>query len=136
MTGWDRLDPQFKLANRGQAEDIGRKLHAVGCVLAPRSSREPGAVFSAPEVEYLAELEHQRWVAEKLAARWRPGPRDDRARRREDLVPWAVLPDVVRERNRDAIRELPSILSDAGFQIVRLSDTGPTSAHRPDSDEP
>src|SRR5439155_22744680 len=36
LVPWERLPPALRGSNRAQAEDIGRKLRAVGCVLVPR----------------------------------------------------------------------------------------------------
>jgi len=117
---WARLSDEFKRANRAQADDIGAKLRAVGCVLSPRCGGDGAATFTEAEVELLAELEHLRWVTERTGGGWLFGKRDDRARRHPHLSGWATLDEDAREKNRAAIRELPRILADAGFQIIRI----------------
>ena len=37
-----------------------------------------------------------------------------------DLVDWQYLSGAAKDKDRDAIRELPAILRQAGFQILRL----------------
>ncbi len=117
---WERLPEEFRRASRAQAEDIGTKLRQVGCVLAPRDGVDGGARFTDEEVDRLARLEHGRWVKERVDSGWRPGARDDAGRRHPSLVGWESLDEVAREQNRYAIRELPEILADAGFQIIRI----------------
>jgi Holliday junction resolvase len=41
------------------------------------------------------------------------------------LVDWEYLSESAREKDRDAIRELPQILRQAGFQILRLPPRSP-----------
>lgn len=37
-----------------------------------------------------------------------------------DLVDWQYLSETARDKDRVAVRELPAILREAGFQILRL----------------
>lgn len=73
------------------------------------------------EIERLAMMEHERWCLDRLAAGWRYGERRDDIRKLHPaLCDWSNLPPDIRERNHDAVREVPLILSDAGFQLVRI----------------
>ncbi|MEO3808662.1 RyR domain-containing protein [Sphaerisporangium sp. B11E5] len=122
MASWERLPDRLKNANRRQAEDIGRKLASIGCALAPRV--EPGLAFSfkEQEIERLAVMEHDRWLTELVRHGWTQGPERDSVRlRHPDLDRWENLSEVAREKDRDTVRNLPCILSDAGFQIVRIT---------------
>ncbi|GAB2959063.1 hypothetical protein GCM10027280_54780 [Micromonospora polyrhachis] len=121
LVPWDELPETLRQANRAQADDIGRKLRELGCALSPRVG--PGAehVLADHEIERLAVLEHQRWVTERVATGWRyADSRDDARRLHPALSTWESLDEDMRERNHDAIRELPAILADAGFRIVRV----------------
>ncbi len=121
VPAWDHLPETLKRANRAAAEDIGRKLTLLGCVIAPRGDGEDHFAFHDGEVEKLAHLEHLRWSEERTADGWTHGPvRDDAAGRHPDLVDWNLLPDGAQEKDRQLIRNLPAILADAGFQIVRI----------------
>ncbi len=76
------------------------------------------------EVERLAEMEHERWCAERTREGWRygpPSPSDKARKTHPDLVAWAALPEGERAKNRVAVRELPRFLARAGFQIDRLA---------------
>jgi hypothetical protein len=117
---WEDLPETLQRANRAQAQDIGRKLRAVGCMLSPRVG--PGVEYSLAEaeVDQLAVMEHERWFAERVAAGWRyADSRDDARQLHPSLRAWSDLSEDIRQKNYDAIRELPTILADAGFRIVR-----------------
>jgi RyR domain-containing protein len=78
--------------------------------------------FSDDEVEVLAELEHDRWTAERLADGWQPGARDVLAKTSPHLVGWSELPEDVKEWDREPMRRIPQLLAGVGLQIRRLSD--------------
>ncbi|MGD0247358.1 MAG: RyR domain-containing protein, partial [Streptosporangiaceae bacterium] len=75
--------------------------------------------FAPAELERLAEQEHERWMQERQAQGYVPGP-DRAARQHPDLVPWADLSESSRNKDRNAVHEIPSILRQAGFLIIRL----------------
>jgi hypothetical protein len=70
-------------------------------------------------VEKLAQMEHVRWMQERTAAGKVYGPRRE-GNQHPDLVDWQYLSETARDKDRDAIRELPAILGEAGFQIIRV----------------
>jgi hypothetical protein len=55
----------------------------------------------------------------RLAQGYTQGP-DRENKQHPDLVDWHYLSDNAREKDREAVRELPAILREAGFQILRL----------------
>jgi hypothetical protein len=64
-------------------------------------------------------MEHDRWMAERHAQGYTYGP-DRVGKQHPDLVDWQYLSESAGEKDRDAVRELPAILRQAGFQILRL----------------
>lgn len=121
MVPWERLPETLRRENRAQAEDIGRKLRELGCTLSPRVGPDTEYALADSDIERLAVLEHERWLADRVAAGWRyADDRDDDRRLHPALVGWETLRADMRERNHDAIRDLPAILADAGFRIVRV----------------
>jgi hypothetical protein len=119
MRPWEELPEDLRHANLAQAAHIGTKLDAIDCAVAPESAAAPDFAFRDDEIEPLAQMEHRRWVQERQAQGFVPGPNRE-ARQHPDLVDWHYLSENAREKDRDAIRELPAILQQAGFQILRL----------------
>ncbi len=120
---WDDLPEDLRSSNRQQARHINTKLRAIDCDLVPTPGWEPARLaFTAPEVDRLAEMEHQRWVDERTAAGWQWGePADSERRISPYLVPWADLPEQAREWNRETVREIPDLVALEGFEVVRLA---------------
>jgi TrkA-N domain/RyR domain len=119
MRPWTELPDDLKQANLAQAADIRRKLRAIDCAIVPESAAVPVFAFTAGEVEQLAEQEHERWMRERQALGYVLGP-DRAAKQHPDLLPWAGLSEASRDKDRNAVCEIPSILQQAGFQIIRL----------------
>jgi hypothetical protein len=122
MAPRDQLPEHLKESNRRQADHIGVKLKRVNCGLAPLNDWDtPLHTFTPEEVERLAEMEHERWVAERLGDGWTPGKRNPDQKTSPYLVPWKGLSEEIREIDREAVRGIPSFLAKAGFRIYRLT---------------
>ena len=118
---WDQLSDDLKESNRAQAAHVGIKLAAVGCELSPLTAWDAEHFTFVPsELEKLAQMEHQRFVEERIGAGWRLGTRAPDRKRSPYLVPWSDLEEEVRDLDRLFIRGLPKFLARAGFQIVRV----------------
>lgn len=108
---WHELQEAHRESNRDQARHLGAKLAAIDCILVP--AFDPSIAFSyrdESEVQMLARMEHDRWVRE---------------RRRADpthpnLVDWHCLPADARDKDAQFVRDLPRVLADFGFQVVRV----------------
>jgi len=83
---------------------------------------QPKISFTDAELEQMAELEHERWLAERKRLGWSLGSRDDEARTHPSLVPWAELPEAEREKDREAVRAIPGLLASVGWAIVQDED--------------
>lgn len=117
---WRELDDSRRDSNRAQARDIVAKLHRIGCTIGPL--RDWGAAqfeFTKDEVEELAVAEHDRWVAERIASGWRPGPKNVEQRITPYLVPFDELPADIADYDRSAVLGIPGALASAGLQINR-----------------
>ena len=121
MAPWDALPEPLKEANRQQADDIGAKLKAVRCSAAPLLNWEdPLFEFTHDEVERLARMEHERWMAAKLGQSWRLGAtKDSAAKTHPCLVSYDELPPAEREKDRSAVRQIPATLARVGFRVHR-----------------
>ncbi|MFN0019536.1 MAG: NAD-binding protein [Pirellulaceae bacterium] len=119
---WSYLGQGFRNSNRAQADHLDVKLRAVHCrrVLTAHPEKTV-TVFTPREVEMLAEMEHARWCAERFLAGWTYGTPKDKIRKiSPDLVPWANLPEPIREYDRQAVRRLPEHVALLGEEIERL----------------
>jgi hypothetical protein len=117
---WDELPEKLKESNRAQARQIGEKLAVIGCLMIPAFDPALTFAFADEEVQLLARLEHERWVAEQMARARLPGsgPQDPS---HPDLVPWEELSDEARAKNVQAVRSIPDLLASVGFQVLRDS---------------
>ena len=122
MLPWSELAETYKRSNRAQADDLIRKLERVDCGYRPMTTTARAALrFSSREVELLAELEHERWMKEKLDAGYSYGPeRGEERRTHPDLVPWRVLPEKSRQYDRDTVTAIPEFMARAKFEVYRL----------------
>jgi voltage-gated potassium channel Kch len=122
---WDELTDEQKEFNRRFADDISAKLETIGAVIVPRPLPDPagdGFSFTADELERLAREEHDRWMQQRLRDGWVYGEHRDNARRVHDaLKPYDDLTEIDREKDRDAIREIPGALAAAGFAVSRAA---------------
>jgi hypothetical protein len=118
--GWEELPERVREYNRTSVDHIAVKLARIGCRIVPSAlAPRHEAVLSEQEIELMAELEHERWVAERLAGGWTLGPRDDEAMVHPMLVPYAELPESEKEKDREVVRAIPALLASAGYCIAR-----------------
>jgi len=126
MAPWDELPDELKESNRRQADHIGIKLAATDCRMAPWQDYGKEKFFFKPEeIEKMAELEHTRWCEEKIMEGWEYGEkRDDSQKIHPDLIAaWddpRLEDDEAKEKDRGAVKLIPYLLAQAGFQIYRL----------------
>ncbi len=121
MKDWDLLNEDLRDSNRQQALHMPIKLRVVGLKMARKE--EPGeavAVFTDDQVKVLGEIEHRRWLAERLMANWSFAPQKNILKRESpSILPWSALSDDVREYDYQAVRQIPSILDAAGWKMCR-----------------
>jgi hypothetical protein len=119
---WHELDEDFKQSNRKQADQIFAKLLEVNCGLEPLvSCDEPLFKFTPDEVEKLAELEHVRWVEERIAEGWKPGVKNKELKTTPWLIPYSQLPEEMKEFDRDPVRNIPALLAHVNLKVVRVT---------------
>jgi hypothetical protein len=120
---WPALSPWLQRSNLALVDDIPAKLAAVGLRL-----DESGAAASVPElgriladqIELLAELEHGRYTAERLAAGWTNGVRNPARFLSPHLHPWTELDEETKEYDREVVRDLPAVLAAYGVGVCPL----------------
>jgi uncharacterized membrane protein len=121
---WHELPEESREAGRRHARRVGESLAAIGCLMFPTTETEREVLAVAPpepeedeerllafeehEAQVLARLEHEHQLREQQETRQLRG-----------LVPWDQLSDRAREQAVDAVRYLPTVLADVGFQVLR-----------------
>jgi RyR domain len=74
------------------------------------------------EAVRLAKAEHEGWMRALLDDGWTYAPETDRAKKQHKLlVPWDELPEEEKEKDRDLVRGIPTILARAGYTVVKSS---------------
>ncbi|MEO0079629.1 MAG: RyR domain-containing protein [candidate division WOR-3 bacterium] len=126
---WRFLDDEFRISSWRSVGFIGYRLNKIGCRVSPMVDWDARQFqFTAAEVEELARMEHERWVAERRAAGWKH-PDELRASKRKLaghkrtnrwLTEWGRLDEPVREYNREMVRQLPQLLAAVDLQIERV----------------
>jgi hypothetical protein len=107
---------------------VGEKLAELGCIMVP--SFDPSLTFEyrdEDEVLLLARVEHDRWMRERLDRGYVYGPVRE-GRFHPDLVPWEALTDEAREKDVQAVRNIPAMLAAVGFQVLRVTERAAESA--------
>ena len=117
---FDDLSETLRVSNRRAAIHAIDKLallgfedgvaNAPGFGLSPRNAAQLKHLLAGddgPDLEAIAGFEHVRWCVDRVVDGWRPGPRDDAARRREQLdfggARYAELAQEERQKDRDQI---------------------------------
>ena len=139
LVGFDEIPAEVKDQNRGQVLDIPGKLAFAGCYMVPAVEGEPAFQFPPKVFEELASREHTRWMRQKARDGWRYGdPRDEEKKLHPSMLPWRKgeldaytdfadrlgveeLPEKEKDKDRVAVRDIPTILNVAGYTIVEAS---------------
>lgn len=122
---WEDLPESLRDSNRRQADHISYKLKELGWSIAPL--KEWGSAlpsFDETEVETMARIEHDRWVAERQEDGWTydPGEKDIERKTSPYLIPWEdeALTQEIKDLDRNTVRHLPLFLARAGFEIYKV----------------
>lgn len=118
---WNRLPNYLQESNQHQANHIFEKLRRIGGTVHKVKGRDViKLIFTKDEIEIMAEMEHVRWCNERLRGGWRHGEVKDAANKVSPyLVSWTKLPGKIRERDRQAVRNMPELLAKVGLEIRR-----------------
>jgi hypothetical protein len=120
---WHELSEGFKENNRQQADRIPLMLKEAGYRIAPLHDWDvENLKFKEDkivnEVALMAQMEHEHWCQEKIAAGWKNGlKKDQKQKTNPSILPWDELPESGKEINKKYIRDLPRLLARAGFQV-------------------
>jgi class 3 adenylate cyclase len=122
LRAWEELPEDLRDANRAQVADIPNKLRRLGYELAPAYGLSASEINLSPQqVEELSIIEHDRWMNDRLRHGWSYGPMRDNARKlHPQLVPWDQLSEPEKQKDRDAVKNLPRFIELAGFFVREI----------------
>ncbi|GAA0583653.1 RyR domain-containing protein [Rhizomicrobium electricum] len=120
---WDELAEEYRISNRRAVAHIYAKLFEAGFDVRAWMAKHdvwkslpalaPGeSLYRNPaERERLAELEHERWIADRRISGWRHGePRDNVRKHHPDIKPFDQLTEATKDYDRAFIGLLDKIL--------------------------
>jgi len=102
--GWDDVAETYRNANRAVSDAALVKLWDAGWRPAPSRGGEVHPVIPQDMLDRLSEIEHGRWMAERLLSGWRPGARNNKLMTHDNITPWSELNDELRSRDTDQVR--------------------------------
>ncbi|HEY2870809.1 MAG TPA: hypothetical protein VGJ56_02760 [Reyranella sp.] len=121
MKDWKDLDEAFRESSRLQADDIPRKLEAIGhrMVKGKIKDHAPLARFEKAAVDKLARAEHDRFVAERTRKDWRlgKGPRDLAGKTSPHLKGWDEIGKNWQQLDVSAVLCIPDVLAEEDYYI-------------------
>ena len=121
MMPWDELRDDLKDSNRYQANYAEKILRSVGWEVRELTDQPSVMDFTEEEIEEMAEMEHGRWIVERLRSGWSFGPERDPAKMISPyLASWKDLPDEIKDYDRRAVKDYPDCLRKAGLEIVKI----------------
>jgi serine phosphatase RsbU (regulator of sigma subunit) len=118
LSDFDDLPDEIKYSNTDNAYHIPTKLLAIGYKIRPAGKGyNPVALhLNAKEVETMARVEHIRWSWDKRLNGWTYGrKRDNVAKKHPGLLPYEYLKESEKEKDRELVRLIPSLLKDIGY---------------------
>jgi len=123
LKNWKDLDDSLKLSNLSQADEIYKKLNMLGYAVREVKDRKVEIhEFDENEIEWMAKLEHARWVVERLSEGWKAAPKKDVAKKLSPyLMGWKYLSKEIKDYDREAVKNIPAYLAKVGLEIYRLS---------------
>ena len=114
------LPDDLKYSNLRQAQSIYERLEQVGYTLRPKG--KPGAItaFAPTVLEYMAEMEHESWMQERISRGWTLGERDVENKRSPYLIPYSELSEEIKDYDRDAMRNIPLLADRIGLAVYKM----------------
>jgi len=137
------LEDKDKALNRAYVQDMRPKLGRVGYVMVPARSGETSVVLPDEHLETMTEMEHERWLRQKIDQGWRYAPvRCNETLENPNMVPWREMPpgelaerygqgaaarmgppplsESAKRTTREMVDKIPRILAAAGYTVVRV----------------
>ncbi|HEY60286.1 MAG TPA: ATPase [Anaerolineae bacterium] len=118
---YDQLPDEEKEQNRNYVRHISTKLNQAGYVMRPARSNERPYKFPGDDFEKLAQIEHQRWMNQKLSDGWKHADKTEKKyKTHTDIKEWERLSEIAKNRDYTLIRAIPLILAKAGYALEKM----------------
>jgi hypothetical protein len=119
---YEDLSPEWKGDNRAAAVRISEVLELAGLYVEQDEAKQGTDRMVRPVIEHyielLSEAEHDGWFEHRRRNGWTLGERDNNTKRHTAMRPYRELSDQMKDRDRESVRNYPSILECAGYRIV------------------
>lgn len=122
MQTWENLNPVLRKQNYNLVDHQIKLLADYGYTIHPLTDWDaPSYVIPAELVEQMAIKEHELWMRERQAEGWKykAGIKNQAAKTNPNLVPWKILEENEKEKNRAYFRNIPAFYAQAGFQLCK-----------------
>jgi RyR domain/SLOG in TRPM, prokaryote len=120
VASWEELPSYLRHSNRAQADRVCEKIQRIGYAIEKSGTKTPVTEFTAEELDIMAQMEHGRWVIERLDAGWQPGPRRDvRQKISPYFVSWTALSEDLKNKERQIVRDIPKLLATIDLYIYK-----------------
>ncbi|KAK6342760.1 hypothetical protein TWF718_008148 [Orbilia javanica] len=122
---WESLPEHLKISTRAQADDIPRKLELIGCFMAKVDDGTTNGLqlvekFTPEQLDYLGEVEHDRWVAERIKSGWQAaGQRDSSSQKTPFFTPYAELEQKWKDVDKFMVEGIFEILGLSGYKVFQ-----------------
>lgn len=119
---WDYLPEDSKMQFRLQADHIWVKLRSINAktVFSLKEGEEYNFESDPEIVETLSRIEHNRWATQMILNGWKYGTvRDEKKKNHPDLIPYADLPEEVKQNNRDIILSIKNLLRQMELKVIK-----------------
>lgn len=124
LVDFDSLPPDIKFSNLDNACHIPTKLFSIGYKIRPvEEGHKPLTLqLNEEETETIAQIEHLRWSWDKRLNGWIYGNRKDNVKKiHPGLVPYEMLPEHEKEKDRALVKLIPSLLQDIEYVAYPVS---------------
>lgn len=123
MQEWADLDESDRDSNRLQVMDMMRKLEIFHYKIVSSEKAKGILQFTESEIEKMAEMEHARWMNEKIAQGLTYGkPRNKELKIHDCLLAWKDLDEKTKQLDRNAVKIIPGLMKSVGFAVVKGKD--------------
>jgi hypothetical protein len=142
LVPFDQLPENLRKDNAAAARALPAKLATEGYAILPAREGLVHVDFTPESIDRMGELEHDRWLRQKLLGGWRYGDKKDTAAKTHPaMLPWSAitpedrarmypegpdrvgltaLPESEKEKDRDQFKGLSDMLGRYGCAVVKL----------------